>query len=186
MNAKRLPVVLLAALLLAGCGDRRLILKVDVLSFLDPSQTTQSFDVPALISLLWLGERPLVDDMTVNLFEGLSSAADVGSITITASTIWTTSTGSGADTVRVYFSDENTPPRSTPPAIMIPVTLVAGRSDTVTVVLGDDPRIARLFGQKRVRMSVTNSVRGPLLPPDLTGTVRLGALDAVAIATRKP
>jgi hypothetical protein len=186
MRPVRALALIAALVLLAGCGDRRLVVRVDVLSFLAPSETRASFGpVPAVPGGLYAGEAPLVDNLGVNLFEGLSGVAEVRSVTVTVSTIFTDSTGSGADTMRVYLSEEGVNPRTTPPVLTLAVVLVPGVTDTVSAVLGDDPRVADLFAKQRLRLSVTTALRGPASGPDLNGRLRLRALDAVVIAGRK-
>lgn len=183
MSIRRFVLFCGAAAILAGCGNRRLVLRVDVLSFLSPAQTSQTFGPvpPAPITVTSV----MVDDLDVNLFEGLSGAAVVQSVTVTTSAIFTDQTGSGADTLRVYLSDENTDPLTTPAALVLPVTLSPGVSDTVSATLGDDPRVADLFTKKRMRVSITTTLRPPASGPDLNGSLRLVALDAVVIARRK-
>jgi hypothetical protein len=183
MNLRRLVLCCGLAAMLAGCGNHRLVLRVDVLSFLSPAQAGQTFG--PLPPSPFPVTSVLVNDLDVNLLEGLSGAAVVQSVTITTRATFTDLTGSGADTLRVYLSDENTDPLTTPAALVLPVTLSPGVSDTVTATLGDDPRVADLFTKKRMRMSITTTLRPPASGPALTGSRRLLALDAVAIARRK-
>ena len=184
-----LPVAaLLAALaVMAGCGDRRLVLKVDVLSYMSPSQTQAAFGpVPAFPGGIASGEQPLVDDAQINMFQGLTDVTDIQRVSIAMSAVVMDSTGSGVDTLRVYASDPATSPMSTAPILMAPFALVAGVTDTVEVVLDGDQRINDLFAGKKMRLSVTTSLRGPSSGADLNGRIRIRALDAVVIAGRKP
>ena len=170
----------------AGCGAGNLVLHVDVLSFLDPAATQAS--VGPLVAVpggLYTGEQPMVDDKSISLLEGLSGAAEVRSVSIRVSTIAADSTGSGSDTLRLYLSDADPPPRSTPPVLTQAIDLRPGVTDTLELEFGAEPRVAALFTQRRMRMALTNSLRGPASGPDLNCTVRLRALDAVVIAGRK-
>lgn len=177
---------LVSMALLAGCGDRRLVLKVDVLSFLDPAATQGSFGpIPAIPGGLVTGEQPLISDLQINLLNGVDDVASVQSVTFSLSAVFHDSTGSGADTMRVYMSDVATDPRTTPPVLTLPIALVPGQTDTVDVAVDGDSRVAALFLQPQVRMTVTTSLRGPASGPDLNGRFHIRALDAVVIAARK-
>lgn len=186
MRRARALAALLSLAMLAGCGDRRLLLSVDVLSFLDPATTQGSFGpVPAAPGGFTSGEQPLVDDLQVNLLDGISDVASVQSVTFSLSTAFHDSTGSGADTMRVYMSDTATDPRTTLPVLTMPIVLTPGQSDTVDVVLDGDSRVAALFLQRRMRMTVTTSLRGPSSGADLNGRFHIRALDAIVIAARR-
>jgi hypothetical protein len=52
-------------------------------------------------------------------------------------------------------------------------------------VLADDPRLIALFASKQMRVSVTTSLRGPLLGSDLSGRFTLTAIDGVVIGRSK-
>jgi hypothetical protein len=185
MKTLRTTLALLALAALAGCGDHALVLKVDILSYLDEAAATFPFGpIPAVPGGLATGEQTLVPDREVNLLEGLSDVADVQSVTFSVAAIVRDSTGSGEDTMRVYMSDAATAPRATPPVLVLPLVLVPGRTDTVAVATDGDARVRALFAQRRLRLEVTTSLRGPAGGADLNGSVRLDALDAVVVAKR--
>ncbi len=174
------------ALLLAGCGDHHLVLRVDVLSYLDPGMRAASFGpIPPTPGGLATGEQALVDDEEINLLDGLSGVAEVQSVEITMTVIARDSTGSGVDTLRLYASGAETAPRSTPPVVQRVLTLSPGVTDTVSVTVAGDPRVEDLFVQRRMRLSVTSSGRGPESGDPLNGRIELSALEAVVIAGRK-
>jgi hypothetical protein len=186
MRTRASILVATAALLVAGCGDHNLVLRVDVLSYLDPAQRSASFGpVPPAPGGLVTGEQALVDDETINLVDGLSGVADVQSVELTLAVIARDSTGSGVDTLRLYASDENTHPLATAPVLQQVVTLSPGVTDTVSVTVAGDRRLAELFVQRLMRISVTHSGRGPESGDALNGSVELGTLEAVVIAGRK-
>jgi hypothetical protein len=162
-----------------------LILNVDVLSYLDPADTQGSFGpILAVPGGLATGEVPIVDDLQVNLLEGLSSAVDVQSVSVRLAAIVRDSTGSGADTLRLYVSDDVTPPRSTTPVVVAPFALSPGVTDTVEVNAMADPRVAALFASRKMTISVTTSLRGPSSGAPLNGDIRLSVLSAQVIAKR--
>lgn len=179
-------LLLAAVLLVAGCGDHNLILKVDVLSFIQPSDRQTDFGpVPAIPGGLVTGEVPVIDDQHISLLQGVSDAANITSVTLTLGALAIDSVGSGEDTVRVYMSDAQTAPRTTPALLTVPVVLTPGATDTLSAVLADDPRVISLFSSRQIRLSVTTSLRGPSSGSDLSGRFRLDRLDAVVVAAYK-
>ena len=132
MRTRAFIVIAVAALALAGCGDHNLVLKVDVLSYLDSSLRTVDFGpVPAESPAHVSGEQALVDDAALQLLDGLDSAAEVRSVSIGLSAFTHDSTGSGSDTLRIYLSDENTHPLAWPPSVMAmiePASIARSRS----------------------------------------------------------
>lgn len=186
MRTRALVVLAVAALALSGCGDHNLVLKVDVLSYLDTSLRAVAFGpVPVAPGGIATGEQPLVDDVTINLLDGLNGVAQVRSVSIGLSAFAHDSTGAGSDTLRIYASDENTAPRSTPPVVELVVALTAGRDTTLDVTVPADSRVAELFVKRKMRLSVTTSLRGPESGDPLNGRVALQTIEAIVIAGRK-
>ena len=182
----RVCAALALALVLAGCGDRNLVVDVDVLSFLDPSVVAFSFGpVPALPGGVYTGELAVVQDAEINLVERPSDLASVASVSLVFEALATDSTGSGADTLRIYMSDPGTDPLTTPAVLTLPASLVAGQQQTVHAEVEADQRLATVFNGNRVRLSMTNALRGPDSGAPLNGRVRISAIRAVVIANRK-
>jgi hypothetical protein len=162
------------------------VLKVDVLSYLPPSETQSAFGpVPVIPGGFYTGEQPLVRDVGVNLLEGVTSVAEVRTVSIFMSLLVRDSTGSGVDTVRVYASDPAVDPRATPPIVVVPVVLSPGVADSLEVALDGDARLAELFAGRRMRLTVTTALRGPAGGDALNGWLRMTALDAVVVAGRR-
>jgi hypothetical protein len=104
------------------------VVKVDVLSYLDPAVTDVRFGpVPAIPGGIYTGEQEIVSDVEVNLVAGTGSVAEVQDVSLTMSVIAEDSTGSGADTLRLYLGDQNTDPRETEAAADDPDRSPAGR-----------------------------------------------------------
>lgn len=185
MSRLRVTLALLALALVAGCGDHALVLNVDLLSYLDASATHQRFGpVPVVPGGLATGEQELVSDLDVNLVDGLGDVAEVQTVTVAFAAVLRDSTGAGSDTLRLYLSDPSVSPRSTPPAFEVAVPLVPGQLDTVATDFTGDPRVAALFAQRRFRLTLTTSLRGPDSGAPLNGEVWLKSIDAVVIARR--
>lgn len=172
---------------LAGCGDRNLVLHVDVHSYMDSSDTHIAFGpVPVVPGGVVTGEQPVVQDVEINLLDGTESLAEVINASIGITAIASASSGSGADTLRIYMSDPAIDPLDTPPVAVLPLALMAGVPDTASVDVAVDSRVADLFVGKRLRLSMTTSLRGPDSGSPLNGELRLTALDAMLVAGRKP
>lgn len=183
MRTHRLLLCTVLATLLAGCGNRNLILKVDVLSYMDPSQTSVAFGpIPPTPGGLSTGEVALIDDQHINLLTGIGDVVMIDAVTISMATVAVDSTGSGEDTLRVYLSDEATDPMTTVPVIFQTLVFQPGLTDTVRVTIDGDSRVAQLFAGKKVRLTATTSLHGPASGPALNGRLHLIALDAVVVA----
>lgn len=187
MRARNLvPLAALGAVLLTGCGDRNLVLNVDVLSYLDPAATQFAFGpLPAVPGGLATGEIVVIQDARINLIERPNDLTKVQSVSLSFAAQVNDSTGSGADTLRLYLADENTDPLTTIPVATLPVALVEGQSDTVHVDVTGDQRLLGLFDGNSLRLSATNSARGPASGADLNGRMRFTAIRATVIAGRK-
>jgi hypothetical protein len=186
MRTRASILVAAAALVLAGCGDHNLVLRVDVLSYVDPAMRSATFGpIPPTPGGLATGEQALVDDETINLVDGMSGVAEVEAVEITLAVTAHDSTGSGVDTLRLYASDEETAPLATAPVLQQVVELRPGETNTVSVTVAGDRRVAELFVKRLMRISVTSSGRGPESGDPLNGSVELSTLEAVVIAGRK-
>ncbi|MGH7741878.1 MAG: hypothetical protein ACRENS_07645 [Candidatus Eiseniibacteriota bacterium] len=196
--ASALALATLASFLLPGCGNHTLTLNVDVYSFLDPTDVETSIEPhvpPTPAPGVWLSEDtfpPLVNDKTIQLASGVDQFASVRSVTFHIAVEATDTTGTGADTLRVYLSGPNQPPRPGTPVVVVPLSFTPpilpalASIDTVEVTLDQSQAEAQLFTGKSIRLSITNAVRGPVgvpgVDPDLSGRVRLIRLDATVIA----
>jgi len=89
-----------AAVLLAGCGNRTVLLSVDALSFTAPADRVLAFGpVPPLPVPVATGEVPVFDDLHVKLLGGTKDIVDVQDVTLSFSADLADSTGSGLDTL---------------------------------------------------------------------------------------
>lgn len=176
---------LLAALLISGCGDRNLVLNVDVLSYLDPATTQTSFGpVPAAPGGLYLPEQPLVDDLRVHLVDRPDDLAKVQAVSLVIAAEVSDSTGFGADTLRLYISDTATDPRTTPPVFEAPIAMTPGSRDTVSINVDGDSRLVQAFDGNELRVTITNAIRGPSSGPALNGRLKITEIRAIVVANR--
>ncbi len=183
MRSRRFLIGAAAVALLAGCGARHLVLRVNLFSFMDPAYRQTNFGpVPPVPGGFWTGEVALINDQPISLLQGLGDATNVQSVDLTFDAQAIDVDGAGADTVRLYLSDPATAPQATPPVIQLPMTLSPGVTDTLHVDLAGDPRLVSLFQGKSMRMSVTTSLRGPSSGNPLSGTFKITGFEAVVVA----
>ena len=189
MRTRAFIVIAVAALALAGCGNRNLVLKVDVLSYLEAAQ--KSFNVPVVPAVGVVGEIPIIESMPISLIEGLDETAKVKSVTLSLGAGVTVASGSGSAHFKLYLSDEDTVPLTTTPVINALVTFSAGAPGIVDATFPDadvDPgeqlRVAELFTHKNLRLAVVlDQVNITSTVTDMTVTIT--KLDAIVIAGRK-
>jgi hypothetical protein len=179
MRTRALIVIAVAALALVGCGDHNLILKVDVLSYLDASQKTfLAGDLPVVGGPF--GPLTILDNMTINLIDGLNDAADVKSVTLFLGGQTTVSSGSGSGRLKIYLSENAPDPLTDVPVMDVAVQLPG----VVNASAAGSADVAKLFTQKNLHLTVVlDGVT--ITAPVTTLTVNLTKLDAVVIAGRK-
>jgi hypothetical protein len=183
MRTRALFLVAVAALALAGCGDHRLVLTVDVLSYLEDSQ--KSVTIGALPAGTLPAPVPIIDDDTINLISGMGDVAEVQSVTLRLGGLISAATGSGSGRLRLYLSDEQTPPLAAVPVLDVPVQFAAGAPDTVSAEAACAPEVAALFMKQKMRMAMVID-SAVVAPPGATGVaMSLQQLEAIVIAGRK-
>ncbi len=179
MRTRVFVVIAVAALALAGCGDHNLVLKVDVLSYLDAAQRV--INVPSVPAVGVEGQVPILD-MPINLIEGLDKAAEVKSVTLSLGGSVTVVSGAGSGRFKLYLSEVGT--SSTTPVMDVPVTFAAGQPAIVDVTTDGGPDVARLFTRKELQLRVVlDQVNITTAVTDMTVTI--SKLDAVVISGRK-
>ena len=182
MRTRAFIVIAVAALALAGCGDHNLVLKVDILSYLDASQKT--FNVAVIPATGEVGTVPIVSDMTISLLDGLNDAAKVRSAALSLGGQVTVESGSGSGKFKLYLSGEGTEPLSTTPVMNVPVTFTAGEPAIIHAETAGSLAVAELFTQKNLHLAmVLDSVT--IVSTVTNMNVTLSKLEAVVLAGRK-
>jgi hypothetical protein len=182
MRTRAFIVIAVAALALAGCGKHNLVLKVDVLSYLDDSQ--RSFSVEAVPAVGELGTIPIVSDMTIRLIEGLDHAAEARSATLSLGGQVSVDSGSGSGRFRLYLSDGDTPPLDSAPVMDVPVTFAAGAPAIINAETAGSPEVARLFTHKDLHLAM--ALDSVTIVSSVTHmTVTIGKFEVIVLAGRK-
>ena len=189
-RAARPAVMLLLAsvalMALPGCGQRNIVLNVDVLSYMDASDTEFNFGpVPALPGGFATGEQSVVPEADINLVGNFADIADIHTVSLRIAIASESYSGDGADTLRFYLSEPGTDPRTTPVVMMVPLTLTASVADTTVTEITGDERVLGLFSSQAMKLAITTSLRGPSNGDALSGRVTITGIDATVIAGRK-
>ena len=91
--------------ILAGCGNRNLILRVDLLSFLDPADTQAHYGpVPGGLS----DSVTVTAARRINLLPGLKDVTVVQDVTVYVAGEFHNLTGTGSGTLKVFLSGPST------------------------------------------------------------------------------
>jgi hypothetical protein len=177
-----LLVLLSLALASGGCGDRSLVLTVNLLSFLDPAQRTQAYGpLPPNIAV----QNVDVASQEVNLLEGLGDAVDVESASLRLGVRFANETGSATGSLRVYIAPaDSADPYSVPPIADVPVTLTPGDTTHVATEVASSPALAAALTQSRAKVAVRLSVDTTGSPAVLQGVETIEELVAIVVTKR--
>ncbi|TFG89606.1 MAG: hypothetical protein E4H17_00330 [Gemmatimonadales bacterium] len=179
MRTRAFIVIAVAALALAGCGDRNLVLKVDVLSYLEASQRTYNVETVPAVGVE--GEIPVLD-IPISLIDGLDEAAEVKSVTLSLGGGVTVASGAGSAHLKLYLSEVGAPSRAL--VMDVPVTFAEGVPAVIDATTAGSQEVARLFTQKNLQLKVVlDQVNITSTVTDMT--VTFTKLDAIVVAGRK-
>ena len=179
---RRWAALLLIPLLAAGCGDRSLILTVDVLSFLSPSEVTQAYGpIPAGLPATTVD----VASREASLLPGVSDVTEISSATLDIAASFDNTTGSASGHLLVYItSADSADVFSTTPIADIPVALTPAHVTNVGTTISSNA-LAQALVQSKVKIGVRISLdtTGSLAP--VQGTETITELRATVITKRK-
>ena len=139
--AVRAPLVAMTlALLGVGCGKNRVVLEVDVLSFMDPASTTTNYDAPPLVTTTDRSEP-----ITVQLLEGYDDLGHAVAARLDVQSRYDNQTGTGRGRVRVYMGPDATTVYDTVPVAVLEADLAPAQTTYGDVVIEADQRVLDLF-----------------------------------------
>ena len=168
------------SLALAGCGDRALILRVDLLSFLGPAEKEFHYGpVPPGIS----DSAAVVSGRRLPLLPGLQSVTRVTDVQLEVGAIVTNLTGSGTGHIAVHLSPAGTDPFTADPTPILATFAVSGAmADTIETVSVGDQALAELFTSKEAELGIRVVLDSGAGVEPLEGDVVLTRLRAVVTA----
>ncbi len=171
---------LLLAVALAGCGDKALILRIDLLSFLSASERQSHYGpVPPGIS----DSATVVAGRRLNLLPGLESVTRVTDVQLEVGAIVNNLTGSGTGRIAVYLSPAGSDPFTTDTTPIIGTFAVNGAmSDTIETITVGDAELAGLFTAKEAQLGIRVVLNSGVGVQPLEGDVVLTRLHAIVTA----
>lgn len=149
---RRLAVVLsMLPLLAVGCGDRSLILTVDVLSFLDPADVSRSYGpIPGGVS----GVSVDVASEEVSLLQGIEDVTEVSSAKLEIGASFDNATGTADASFRIYItSADSADVFSSAPIADVPVSLTPGAVTNVSTEVTSDA-LAEALVQDKAKIGI--------------------------------
>lgn len=176
-------VLVLLTVGVAGCGDRSLILTVDILSFLDPTEISSDYDVPGGLP----SQTVDIAEQTVNLLPGVDDATDVLSATLDIAATFDNQTGTATGQLLFYaVPDDSASPFASPPLATIPVSLSPGMITNVSEQIASEALAEVLVGD-RARIGIRLSLDTSATPigQSVQGTETLTQLLATVITKKK-
>jgi hypothetical protein len=171
-----------AAVVLAGCGDRSLILRIDLLSFLAPEERQSHYGpVPPGVS----DSAAVVAGRRLNLLPGLEDVTRVSDVQLEMAAIVNNQTGSGTGRIAVYLSRAGTDPFTADPTPIVASFAVNGAmADTIEILRVGDEDLADLFTAKEAQLGIRIVLDSGAGVEPLEGDVVLTTLRAI-VATRE-
>lgn len=139
------------ALLAAGCGDRSLILTVDILSFLDPADVSQNYGpIPAGLASTSVD----VDSREVSLLPGIQDVTEVSSAKLEIGASFDNATGSADARLQIFItSADSADVFSSAPIADVPITLAPATVTNVNTEVSSDA-LARALVQDKVKIGL--------------------------------
>lgn len=183
---RRVVTSALGALLvagLAGCGDRSLVLTVDILSFLDPGSTSMAYGpIPA-----GLPATPVeVANQEVNLLQGIEDVTEVSNASLRVAASFDNATGDATGMLYVHVAPaEALSPFDVAPIASIPVTVAAGQVTNVEAEVASSTTLAAALTSERAKVGLRITFDTSASSAVLTGTENLTVLRATVVTKKK-
>jgi hypothetical protein len=173
-----LAIAILTALpLVCGCGNRNLILTVDVLSFLDPSSRQESYGpIPSGFP------QDTVDVFSdsLNLLPGIGDLSRVASASLKVGASFDNASGAANAEFLVYFAGaDSSDPFKTTPIADIPVQLLPGQVTNVNTEIDASPALAEALTHDRAKVGIRLVFSGTSFP--VQGVETLTQLTAIVV-----
>jgi hypothetical protein len=179
MNTRRtwaragVALALIAAL---GCGKNRVVLDVDVLSFMDPADTTRDYDAPPLVPL-----HARIEPIAIQLLEGYDDLGQAQEATLDVAVEYDNQTGTGRGRMVIYFGDDAATVYDTLPVATLDVDLLPGQVTAGSLRIPADDRVLHLFTSRSFQMGMDLEWE-PTGAEALLGTCRLTQIRAQVVS----
>jgi hypothetical protein len=175
-------VLLMLPFLAAGCGDRSLILTVDILSFLDPADVTRPYGpIPAGLPATTVD----VASEEVSLLPGVEDVTEVSSAKLEIGASFDNTTGTASAHLLVFItSADSADVFSTAPIADIPVSLTPGNVTNVSTEV-TSAALAEALVQDKVKIGIRISFDTTASLAPVQGTETITLLRATVITKKK-
>ena len=155
-----IPIALLLPLL-AGCGNRNMILTVDILSFLDPSSRVVNYNIPVPVP----SDTVEVFSDSLNLLQGVGDVTRVASASLDVAASFDNTSGSANGSFLIYFAAaDSAGPFTTTPIATIPFQLLAGQITNVSAHIDASPALAEVLTHDRAKVGLRMIFDGTSFP----------------------
>ena len=155
-----IPIALLLPLL-AGCGNRNLILTIDILSFMDPATRAVNYGpIPPSPS-----DTVEVFADSLNLLQGVGDVTRVASASLDVAASFDNASGAATGDFLIYFAAaDSANPFTTTPIADIPFQLLAGQISNVNTHVDTSPVLAEVLTHDRAKVGLRIIFNGTSFP----------------------
>ena len=170
-----IPLVLLLPLLV-GCGNRNLVLTVNILSFMDPGTRTVNYLVPVSIP----SDTVEVFSDSLNLLQGVSDVTQSVAASLDIAASFDNATGAATGNLLIYFAAADAgSPFTTTPIANVPFQLFPATVTNVSTHIDTSPALAEVLSHDRAQVGLRVVFNGTAFP--IQGTETLTQLTATVI-----
>jgi hypothetical protein len=174
---RRLIPIALFLPLLVGCGNRNLILTVDILSFMDPATRVVNYGpIPSGFP----NDTIEVFSDSLNLLQGVGDVTRVASASLDIAASFDNTSGAATGDFLIYFAAaDSTTPFTTTPIADVPFQLLSGQITNVNTHVDASPALAEVLTHDRAKVGVRVIFNGTAFP--IQGTETLTKLQATVV-----
>ena len=163
-----IPIALLLPLLV-GCGNRNLILTVDILSFMDPSTRNVAYGpIPSGFP----NDTLEVFSDSLNLLQGVGDVTRVASASLDIAASFDNTSGAATGDMLIYFAAaDSATPFTTTPIADVPFQLLDGQITNVSTHVDTSPALAEVLTHDRALVGLRLILNGTSFPIQGTETL---------------
>ena len=170
-----IPFALLLPLLM-GCGNRNLILTVDILSFLDPASKVVNYNIPVPIP----SDTVEVFSDSLSLLQGVSDVTRAVAASLDIAASFDNTSGAATGNLLIYIAAaDSSNPFTTTPIADVPFTLLAGQITNISTHVDASASLAEALTHDKAEVGLRVVFNGTSFP--VQGTETLTQLLATVI-----
>ena len=180
MKIKRLMLFLIVSLALSGCDSQTTgTIKIDLLQYLDASQTTLPYDVPGVP-----GSQALTSDPDSIDFSGdMVDVNEIQSVEIVTYIEFQNDSGTVDLNYAAYLAALDEDPLGTPPIVSEAMSLNGAMVDTTKLTITGDSRILDLFNAGVMQYQTKLSFDVPEGSGNIKGVAEVVRFDVTIVTT---